>query len=208
MRCSLLVVTGLLLASPTVARDYSMSGTWLDQMIRTPLEVGETQTDAKLVESVGVGALAITLEATPVAEVASALGGTVRRSGEAGEAMEWLCFTDKVAALWFYSDGEMGQGLVMGVALEEGISPPDEAGCTLIDILPPVTFGTPLTGQTRGEVQAVLGKTVADPQGWFAYESITPSPLGGSFQTRQTLAYAEGAGGNVTSVVILQQSGD
>ncbi len=68
-----------------------------------------------------VGKIPIILEETKLADAQKLLGGTFGHRGDAGDALEWLCFygddVDGRWVLWLESD-EVGSGMVNGFALQ------------------------------------------------------------------------------------------
>jgi hypothetical protein len=208
LRCSLVLTASMSMLASANADEFSMAESWLNQIIRTPLPIAEIATDRELIGGILVGELSIVLEQTPMANVASALGGIVHRSGEAGEAMEWLCLTDQATTLWFYSDGEMGQGLVTAMAIVAGDSDADMAGCGSVEHLATATWGVPMIGETGQSVRKLLGLADVNDNGSFGYESVTPSPIGGTFVKQQDLAYAQDTSGVIIAVAIMQVTSD
>ena len=112
--CLLLAAT----AVPALAEDSPIAGTWMDQVSRSGPASPEPWGTVKQVYTVTIGAESVVLEETPIAELAAKLGTEAHNWGEAGEAVTWACLSRNAETLWLYSDGEMGDGKVTGVAID------------------------------------------------------------------------------------------
>jgi hypothetical protein len=158
------------------------------------------------VAGVKAGPLQVVLETTPLTDVQKAFGGVIHDQGEAGEHVVWLCYGEHSQTLWFYSDGEMGNGKVTLAALEKGV-PEVKWGCSLAPAaLDSVDFSVPSLGASLDDVTKRLGPSPADQDGRFAYTSNTPL-TGSDFTKFQELVF-EAHAGVITAIATTQTTSD
>jgi hypothetical protein len=153
------------------------------------------------------GPLQVILETTPLTDVQKAFGGTIHNQGEAGDHVVWLCYGAGSQTLWFYSDGEMGDGKVTLAAMEKGV-PEVKWGCSLAPAsLENIDFGVPGIGAKLDDVTKRLGASPADENGRFAYTSDTPLENGSEFTKFQELVF-EAHSGVITAIAATQATSD
>ena len=201
----------LLLAAPAVAGEAPHAFGGFAEAVATgqfAMPEGDfRQLQNPLVDAIRVGRQEIRLEQTTLAGIAEAFDGAINETGEAGGHVVWLCLALPDGVLWFYSDGEMGQGKVNMVAIETG-KPAPEWGCTaamldLSDIdLGIAGLGTPLT-----EITAEFGALVPDRDGRLGYTITSPHPERNGFSIYQGFRFRV-AGGVVDAFAIDQQTAD
>lgn len=116
------VIVALILLAASVAAAQSSAGTvWQPPTFDLPETPPKASIPKEMITSLRIGKLSITLEETLLRDVARNLGGTIGSSGDAGDALHWLCLHGSDAsgrwALWLESD-EMGGGRIDGFALQ------------------------------------------------------------------------------------------
>jgi hypothetical protein len=201
----------LLLAAPAVAGEAPHAfGGFAETVVTGQFAMPEgdfRHVENPLIDSIRIGRQEIRLEQTTMAGIAEAFGGTIQETGEAGGHVVWLCLILPDGVLWFYSDGEVGQGKVNMVALEAG-NPAPEWGCTaamldLTDInLGIASFGTPLT-----EITEEFGALVPDRDGRLGYILTSPHPERGGFSIYQGVTFRV-TDGVVDAFAVDQQTAD
>ena len=200
----------LLLAASAVsvlAEESPIAGTWIDQVSRSGPAAPEPWGTVKQVYGVTIGAEAVVLEETPIAELAAKLGTEAQHWGEAGEAVSWACLSRNAETLWLYSDGEMGGGAVTGVGIDVRDAAPASAKCGTwpadmnadlgimgIGLPTDVIIGNYLTGQP-------------DDYGWFRSVNLTPAATS-PFEIWQELTFRANEDGTVNAVAVMQFTGD
>ncbi len=113
-----------------------------------------------------------TLEKTTFAQVQKRFGGQLRRQGDAGGSLAWLCYDlpERHLRVWL-SAGELhiDAGLIDTITIWSVTQPANSAEC-------PIPSGTQATavdgispGQPWAAVQARLGAPGASRDGWAAY---------------------------------------
>ena len=149
------------------------------------------------VQLLHAGRLALRLEVTPLSRVQQVFGGSVRRGGDAGEAVTWLCFAGMLAeqpvVFWFVSNDEAAgeSHALTQVALQDNPGGESPEGCSET----PVTltgldfgFGIPALGATRKAVITHFGGGPAAAE-FAGYASSVPSLGREGGTTLQTLQY-------------------
>lgn len=115
-----IVILFLLIASAAAAQS-SASIVWQPPTLDLPETSPKASIPKEMITTLRVGKLSITLEETPLRDVARHFGGTVGSRGDASEALQWLCLHGSDAggrwALWLESS-EMGGGTIDGFALQ------------------------------------------------------------------------------------------
>lgn len=205
-----LAIACLLLTSsvlPAMAEDSPISGTWLDSVSRSGPDAPEPWGSVKQLYQVTAGDQVILLEETPIADAARALGGEAHSWGEAGEAVTWACFARDAESFWLYSDGEMGDGKVTGVALDARDAPPASAQCADWPTTMAVDLGIMGIGLPRDVIIPNYQTSEPDDYGWMRSINLTPDPTDSAFQVWQELTFRE-ADGVINAVAVLQQTGD
>ena len=194
----------LLLVTPAVAADPVFGG-FADTVARYSNSLHELpETPVTLIT---IGDFDIVLEKTAMTAIAAALGGEIHRQGEAGEATTWLCYTRSDRTFWFYSDGEMGDGRVNMVAVEDTPGAADNAGCSEAPrALDSIDFGIRAFGDWMS-VMRTFGKTEPTAGGIFGYTSFVEAPRdgGGYVVVAQDLVYRMERD-HITAIAVLQVS--
>jgi hypothetical protein len=159
------------------------------------------------VHQVSVGAHAVVLEQTPIAEIAAALGGASHNWGQAGEAVTWACFSRGAETLWLYSDGEMGDGKVTGIGLDARDAAPASAQCADWPAAIAVNLGIMGIGMPMDAIIPNYGTSEPDEHGWMRSVSLVPDPADAQFQIWQELTFRQ-TDGIIDAVAVLQDTGD
>lgn len=194
-------------AVPALAEDSPIANTWMDQVSRSGPAAPEPWGTVKQVYGVTIGAEAVVLEETKLADLAAKLGTEVQHWGEAGDAVSWACLSRNAETLWLYSDGEMGGGTVTGVGIDVRDAAPASAKCGTwpadlnadlgimgIGLPTDVIIGNYLTGQP-------------DDYGWFRSVNLTPAATA-PFEIWQELTFRANEDGTVNAVAVMQLTGD
>jgi hypothetical protein len=107
----------------TIAAAFAQSDRtiWQHPTLDLPVTLPHATVSKEIITKLRVSKMQIILEETPLSDVQKNLGGTIGASGDASEALQWLCFHGSDAkgrwALWLESD-EMGGGNVDGFACQ------------------------------------------------------------------------------------------
>lgn len=207
-RAFLAVLLILALAAPSAAKDVTLAGTWVDYIIRHDASGGAEPDDDKKVTGVIIGDYAFAMEETPLTTIRQYLGGKLHMSGEAGEAMTWLCYTTDLQAFYIYSDGEMGDGKPSAVVLDNRGPAPASAGCARyrgdsIDL----DLGVVAIGRPTREAMAAYGRAKPDDTGTFAYGSISPLQRDPAMMEWQDIYY-HSTDGVIDAIGVTQITGD
>jgi hypothetical protein len=197
------LIVGLSITS-AFAEGSPIASTWLDQVTRSGTDAPEPYGSVKQVNQVTIGSHAVVLEETSMDEIAQALGGSVQHWSEAGEAVSWACFSRDAETLWLYSDGEMGEGKVTGVAIDVRDKAPDTAACSDWPADVAVDLGIMGIGLPTAAIQPNYMTGEPDDYGWFSAVTLTP---GATDQVWQELTFRQNADGVVDAVAVLQQTG-
>lgn len=204
---ALLISLAILAPLPAVADSAPMLAGFAREVTHDadPLnEVTETPVTAII-----IGDLVVELEKTPMQAVADVFGGAVLSSGEAGEAMSWLCYTRGERTIWFYEDGEFGGGNVNMVAVETTPGTTDRASCIEGPAgLDTIDFGVPAISADWSEVMDRFGVMRPTDTGMWGYRSVVQTPLegGGFFVIAQELHYRRNNAGEIDAIAVLQVS--
>lgn len=193
---------------PAMAEDSPIAGTWMDQVSRSGPAAPEPWGTVKQLYQVSVGEHVIMLEQTPIAEIASTLGGAAHNWGEAGEAVTWACFARGAETFWLYSDGEMGDGKVTGVALDARDAPPASAQCADWPATMAVDLGLMGIGMPADVIVGNYLTSAPDDYGWMRSVNLTPDPANAQFQIWQELTFRASDDGTINAVAVLQDTGD
>jgi hypothetical protein len=198
------LLPAFLLATPAIAADPTFGGFayTVAHYSHSLHELPDTP-----VTLITIGDFDVVLETTEIAAVAAELGGEIHHQGEAGEATTWLCYTRADRTFWFYSDGEMGDGKVNMVAVEDTPGASDNAGCSEAPrAFDSIDFGIRAFGDWMSVMQT-FGKTEPTPEGIFGYTSIVQTPVdGGGFHViAQDLVYRLERD-HITAIAVLQVS--
>jgi hypothetical protein len=194
--------------TPAFAEDSPLSGTWIDQVSRSGVAAPEPWGNVKQVYQVTAGDQTILLEETPIADIAAALGGASHNWGEAGEAVTWACFARGAETFWLYSDGEMGDGKVTGVALDARDAPPASAQCADWPATMAVDLGLMGIGMPQDVIIGNYLTSQPDDYGWMRSINLTPDPTNAQFQIWQELTFRASEDGTINAVAVFQESGD
>lgn len=193
---------------PAIAEDSPLSGTWIDQASRSDLAAPEPWGNVKQLYQVTAGDQTIILEETPIADVAAALGGASHNWGEAGEAVTWACFARGAETFWLYSDGEMGDGKVTGVALDARDAPPASAQCADWPATMAVDLGLMGIGMPADVIIGNYLTGQPDDYGWMRSVNTTPDPTNAQFYIWQELTFRANDDGTINAVAVFQDTGD
>lgn len=207
-RAALAVLLVFALAAPSTAKDVTLANTWVDYIIRHDASGGAEPGDDKRVTDIIIGDYALAMEETPLTAIRQYLGGRLHMTGDAGEAMSWLCYTTDSQALYIYSDGEMGDGRPSAVVVDNRGAAPKSAGCSpYLGETPVIDFGIVMLGGTIKAVQSTYGRISPDETGTFSYGSITPQPGSDTMVQWQDIYY-HATNGVIDAVGISQETGD
>jgi hypothetical protein len=177
----------------------------MDSVSRSGPSAPEPWGNVKQSYQVTAGDQVIMLEETPIAEVAAALGGATHSWGEAGEAVTWACFARGAETFWLYSDGEMGDGKVTGVALDARDAPPASAQCADWPVSMSVDLGIMGIGLPKDAIIPNYQTSEPDDYGWMRSVNLTPDPKDPAFQVWQELTFRE-SDGVINAVAVLQET--
>jgi hypothetical protein len=158
-----------------------------------------------LIQSQGLN---IELEVTPMQAVIDAFGGRINETGEAGGHVVWICYAASDATIWFYSDGEMGDGKVTGLAAERGFPSPAWGCATAPFSLGYMQFDAPGLGATEAELAEAFQPLEPDDEFRLGFTSESPHPTKPGFMIVQDNVYRFGGDDKVDAVAILQITGD
>jgi len=207
-RSALAILLILAIAGPSSAKDVTLADTWVNYIIRTNINAPEPPADTMKVTGIAVGDYAFAMEETPLTTIAEYMGGKLHMTGDAGEAMTWLCYTTDSQALYIYSDGEMGDGRPTAVVVDNRGGAPKSAGCSpYLGDTPVIDFGILMLGGTSKAVQSAYGQVTPDETGSFAYGSITPQP-GSDIMVQWQDVYYHETHGVIDAVGVVQETGD
>jgi hypothetical protein len=168
------------------------------------------------VKSIQVGPLAVVLETTILGAVSQRFGGTMHNAGDAGDAVNWLCYAGNNAAqkpvvYWFASNNEMSSEdhSISQVAVQSnpgGVAP---AGCGSAAVLATIDLGVPGVGTSLADVTKRLGAGKPDAKGFLSYQNERHVAGRGDKDsvTLQTVQY-QIAGGVVVTVSVSQVTSD
>jgi hypothetical protein len=137
---------------------------WQPPTLDFPDTLPRATISKEMIARLRVAKLEITLEQTPLIEVQKKLGGTIGRRGDAGEALQWLCFHGANSkgrwALWL-ENSEMGGGSVNGFALQRiARNATVDSRCLTQDVKLDLPVGLGI-GLTETQVRRILGKPTA-----------------------------------------------
>jgi hypothetical protein len=194
-------------AIPALAGDSPIANTWIDQVSRSGPAAPEPWGTVKQVYAVTIGAETVTLEETPIAELAAKLGTEAHNWGEAGEAVTWACLSRNAETLWLYSDGEMGDGKVTGVGIDVRDAAPASAKCGTWPADMTADLGIMGIGLPT---DAIIGNYMTgqpDDYGWFRSINLTPAATA-PFEIWQELTFRANDEGTVNAVAVMQMTGD
>jgi hypothetical protein len=163
---------------------------------------------APRVALLSTGGLDIKLEVTSMQDVVNAYGGEINQTGEAGGHVVWICYAKPQETVWFYSDGEMGDGTVTGVAAETGTANAAWGCAPAPATLRAMQFDIPTRGATQAELDATFAPLAPDENGRLGFTSESPHPTEAGFKIWQDTIYRIGPDGTVDAVAIVQMSGD
>lgn len=127
------------------------------------------------VSAISVAGLSITLGSTALADVATALGGTVSNATDGPATAQWLCYTQTVSGketyFWFVADGSSADGKVnlVGANFQLPNTPVPACGTSKAD-LSSIDFSVPGLGASESDVGSRFG-VVAASHGFVAYSS-------------------------------------
>lgn len=175
---------------PAAAAESTRSGGFADVVSRGLYDLDATAELKTAVGAIIVGSMTVTLEKTPLTEIAAHFHATVNNEGEAGEDMDWVCVGDAARTIWFMSDGEMGGGNLTIFAVE---ATAPEAAWNCGQISPDVTIdaGLPGLGASAADARAKAGPATAGPDGRFSYNGLAPVKTALGYPIYQDVVYEE-----------------
>jgi len=192
---------------PAMAEDSPIAGTWINSVSTGGPDAPEPWGSVKQVYQITVGEHVIVLGETPIAEIATTLGGASHRWGEAGDSVIWACFARNAETLWIYSDGEMGHGTVTGVGVDVRDPAPASAQCAAWPAAVAVDLGIMGIGLPMDAIIGNYGTSQPDDYGWMRSANLTPDPTNAQSHIFQELTFRE-ADGVINAVAVLQDLGD
>ena len=205
------IVIGCLLLTtaiiPVMAEESPIAHTWIDSVSRGGPAAPEPWGTVKQLYDVTVGDVVILLEQTSIAEAAAALGGEAQNWGEAGEAVTWACFARNAESFWLYSDGEMSDDTVTGVALDTRDAPPASAKCADWPTTMSVNLGVAGIGLPVDAIILNYQTGQPDHYGWMRSANLTPNPQEPALEVWQVLTFRE-SDGVINAVAVLQDTVD
>ena len=201
----LLLTTAIL---PAMAEESPIAHTWLDSVSRGGPAAPEPWGNVKQLYDVTVGDVVILLEKTSITEAAAALGGEAHSWGEAGDAVTWACFARNAESFWLYSDGEMGDGKVTGVAMDSRDAPPASAKCADWPATMDVNLGVMGIGLPVDAIIPSYQTSQPDEYGWMRSVNLTADPDTGRLEVWQELTFRANDDGNINAVAVLQETGN
>jgi hypothetical protein len=158
-----------------------------------------------MITKLRVAKMQVILEETPLSDVQKNLGGTIGASGDASEALKWLCFQGSDAkgrwALWLESD-EMGGGNVDGFAwqrMAEKASLDPRCRTEAIEIELPIHLAI---GSPESEVRGILGKPTAEHRNTLIFEHEHQETIRNEPFTASNTVYVQLGSGVVWSVQV------
>jgi len=156
-----IIVAGVL-AIASAALAQSTRVVWQPPKLDVPKSLPNTHIPKAIIGNFRIGTIPITLEETLLKDVERNLGGTIGSSGDASEAIEWLCFHGADAhgrwALWLENSEMSGGGKVDGfiwqrIPTEAAIDRRCRKQEVQIDMPIPLVLGL-----TESEVRGILGE--------------------------------------------------
>jgi len=158
-----------------------------------------------MITKLRVAKMQVILEETPLSDVQKNLGGTIGASGDASEALKWLCFQGSDAkgrwALWLESD-EMGGGNVDGFAwqrIAEKVSLDRRCRTQAIEIELPIRLAI---GLTESEVRGILGTPTTEYRNTLVFEHEHQETIRNEPFTASNTVYVHIRSGVVWSVQV------
>lgn len=179
LRFATVCLAVLALAGPALSQELSLDGTWVDETTTRPPPVPQPEGAVTKVGAILIGDMAVTLEATPMQAILDHFGGVRHMAGDAGGAVDWICYTKGREVLWIYMDGEMGEGSPTVIAPDARGGSAPHSGCSDFPAKKMVVdFGIPVIGARADAVTDLYGPNPADAAGRFGYVSRMPLPEG------------------------------
>lgn len=160
-----------------------------------------------------LGAAPLLFEKTKLDDLASQYGGTLHSSGDAGDAVTWLCLTqhahtkaDTPRTVWFTSTNEMADtGHTLSMVMVENVDAAKKDGCATAPkgfVFP--TFSVPAVGATLADLKQKYGSNKRDRQGNVYYDSTLPTTDGSKLTIYQAVGYRVNKKGIVTGFALSQ----
>lgn len=160
-----------------------------------------------------LGAAPLLFEKTKLDDLASHYGGTLHSSGDAGDAVTWLCLTqhahtkaDTPRTVWFTSTNEMADtGHTLSMVMVENVDAAKKDGCATAPkgfAFP--TFSVPAVGATLADLKQKYGSNKRDRQGNVYYDSTLPTTDGSKLTVYQAVGYRVNKKGIVTGFALSQ----
>ena len=194
----------LSLAAPVLAVDPTREGGFADIVSRGFYDLDAMAPLQVKIGDIKIGGLTVTMEVTPLADIATALGGQISNEGEAGEHMVWTCYGSGQSTIWFMSDGEMGDGKLTILAVEAK-APRTDWNCATLPADVVIDAGIPGLGTTSEDVRATVGPATGGADGRFSYTGEAPSKTEYGFTIYQDVVYEE-QGGKIVAFAVEQLS--
>jgi hypothetical protein len=189
-RLSLIGAVLLVLTMPSLAADPTREGGFADIVSRGFYDLDATAPLQVKVGEIKIGDLTVTMEKTPLTEIATTLGGPITNEGEAGEHMVWTCYGAGQSTIWFMSDGEMGDGKLTIFAVEATAPRPDW-NCAILSTGVMIDAGIPGLGASSEEARGTVGPAASNADGRFSYTGEAPSKTEYGFTIYQDVVYEE-----------------
>jgi hypothetical protein len=178
---------------------------WQPPTLNLPDTLPPATVSKEMITKLRVAKMQVILEETPLSDVQKNLGGTIGASGDASEALEWLCFQGSDAkgrwALWLESD-EMGGGNVDGFAwqrIAEKASLDPRCRTQAIEIELPIHLAI---GLPESEVRGILGKPTAEHRNTLIFEHEHQETIRNEPFTASNTVYVQLGSGVVWSVQV------
>jgi hypothetical protein len=163
----------LILLTTAAAFAQSDRTIWQPPTLDLPDTLPRATVSKERITKLRVSKMQVILEETPLSDVQKNFGGTVGASGEASEALHWLCFHGSDAkgrwALWLESD-EMGGDNVDGFAwqrIAENTTIDRRCRTQPIEIELPIQLAI---GLTESEVRGILGTPTSEHRNTLVFD--------------------------------------
>ena len=151
----------------------------------------------KPITAIEAGGFTMRLEKTMLEDVKKRFGGIKQASGDAGDAVEWLCYFDRKSSMlyWFISNVEMGQGRLTQIAIQGSSDGASSSGCGRAPAsLTGIELDVPSIGSSLSAVVGYFKGGKPNRAGSLAYANERPVKGMDGFTTSQSVQYSIRAG--------------
>lgn len=199
-------VTAVVWASAAQAGDAVLHGFGYEVWGAKPPAARTIELKTPPALEITVGGQRIALEHTRLADLVKHFGGAIHSQGDAGDSIDWVCYSDATAGrtFWFASDEMGGSGkAVMSFALAAGDGGREGNGCDKPSApIGKITLNLPSLGDSVADINRALGTAVDDSPAML----LSWSRPAGKEATRQTWIHYKVNDGRIVGVAADQST--